>query len=101
VGDATCDCLRLHEWPYVIGPDGTRPTLDAVDTKYMAAISMTSTYLSYIIPDGDVNHYVSLLTDDGDHYEDTVTVAYDFGSIYLRTWEALQEKWPPAPASAP
>jgi hypothetical protein len=90
-----CDCLSLHEWPYTIGhgPEST-PVLDDLDTKYKAAISMTSTYLSYVLPEPDVNHQVSLLSeDDGDHYEDTVTPAYDFGSIYQRTWRRLQERW--------
>jgi transposase InsO family protein len=62
--------------------------------QHKAAISMTSTYLSYVLPEPDVNHQVSLLSDDdGDHYEDTVTPAYDFGSIYQRTWRRLQERW--------
>ena len=36
---------------------------------------MTDDYLSYIIPEPDFNTEVSLLTDDGDHYEDTVSPA--------------------------
>lgn len=93
VGD--CDCLSLHAWPYVLSDDepALHPVLDDVDTKYKAAISMTSTYLSYILPEPSVNHAVSLLTEDGDHYEDTVTPAYDFGTLYLRTWNRLNERW--------
>ncbi|MCB9682132.1 MAG: hypothetical protein H6733_11765 [Alphaproteobacteria bacterium] len=93
VGD--CDCLSLHAWPYVLSDDdpALHPVLDDLDTPYKAAISMTSTYLSYILPEPSVNHAVSLLTDDGDHYEDTVTPAWDFGTLYLQTWNRLVDRW--------
>ena len=35
--------------------------------------SVLGDYLSYILPEPDFNHSVSLFTDDGDHYEDTVS----------------------------
>ena len=55
---------------------------------------MTSTYLSYIIPAGDVNRAVSLLGDrDGDHYEDTVTPAYDFATAWLAAQDRLDARW--------
>ena len=93
VGD--CDCLTLHAWPYTVSLDpSTQPTLASVDTKYKAAMSMTSTYLSYILPESSVNHQVSLLSSrDGDHYEDTVTVAWDFGTVYQATWARLNARW--------
>ena len=40
---------------------------------------MTSDYLSYPVPEPDFNR-VSLLTDDGDHYEDTVSPAHGFAT---------------------
>ena len=93
VGD--CDCLSIHRWPYVLSPDPThRPVLESLDTPYKAVFSMTSTYLSYIVPEGDVNRRVSLLEDrDGDHYEDTVTPAYDFATIWLDTQRRIDARW--------
>lgn len=90
-----CDCLSLQAWPYVISSRADqRPVMDAVQTPYKAAMSMTSTYLSYILPEPSVNHQVSLLgSRDGDHYEDTVTVAWDFGTVYLDTWARLNARW--------
>ncbi|MCB9663446.1 MAG: hypothetical protein H6732_05020 [Alphaproteobacteria bacterium] len=89
-----CDCLAIHAWPYTIAEDPTYgPVLADLDTKYRAAMSMTSTYLSYVVPKTDTNRAVWLLTDDGDHYEDTVTPAWDFGEIYLKTWKELQADW--------
>jgi hypothetical protein len=94
-----CDCLRMHAVPYVIADDpALGPVLSPLTTKYRAAISMTSTYLSYIIPEGDVNRAVDLLADrDGDHYEDTVTPAYDFGTLYLEAAWRLHARWDEAP----
>jgi hypothetical protein len=93
VGD--CDCLAVHAWPYVLSPDAThRPVLEDLDTPYRAVFSMTSTYLSYIVPEGDVNRRVSLLEDnDGDHYEDTVTPAYDFATIWLDAQRRIDARW--------
>ncbi len=92
VGD--CDCLSVQAWPYTVGDDPLdRPVLTDLDDEFKAAMSMTSTYLSYILPATTTNTAVSLLTDDGDHYEDTVTPAHDFGRIYLRTWRRLNDRW--------
>lgn len=93
--EGDCDCLRIHRWPYVLADDPTlEPALAAVDTPYKAAMSNTGTYLSYIVPEPDVNPRLSLLSDqDGDHYEDTVTPAYDFGTAYLEAVRRLHGRW--------
>jgi len=93
VGD--CDCLAIHDWPYVISEDTTRrPLLDALDTPHKIAVSMTSTYLSYILPASDVNRSVSLLNEqDGDHYEDTVTPAWDFAEILFAAQSRIDARW--------
>jgi hypothetical protein len=90
-----CDCLAIHDWPYTISPvAGRAPVLSTLDTKYRAAISMTSTYLSYILPQADVNRAVSLLDDNvGDHYEDTVTPAWDFAEVYLDAQAKIDARW--------
>lgn len=90
-----CNCLKIHAWPYRISDDAShRPVLDGIDTEFKAAMSMTSTYLSYIVPEPSVNTTVSLFSDDvGDHYEDTVTPAFDFGTVYLETYGRIADRW--------
>jgi hypothetical protein len=90
-----CDCLAIHAWPYTISPDPShRPVLESLGTRYKAAVSMTSTYLSYIVPEPSTHHTITLLSDrDGDHYEDTVTPAWDFGTLYLEKVAELEEAW--------
>jgi len=83
-----CECLRVHAVPYRISDvQGARPVLEDVDTPYKTAMSMAHTYLSYIVPEPDAHKTVSLLSDsNGDHYEDTVSPAWDFGDAYLDAW---------------
>lgn len=90
-----CDCLAVHAWPYTISPVAAhRPVLEGLGTRYRAAVSMTGTYLSYIVPEPSTNHTVSLLSDrDGDHYEDSVTPGWDFGTLYLQAAAELNEAW--------
>ncbi len=89
-----CDCLKYHVVPYVISPNpGDAPLLDAWDTEYTAIIGMADTYLSYILPEPDFNHQVSLFSDDGDHYEDTVSPSEFFGSKLLEAQGKIDERW--------
>lgn len=88
-----CPCLKLHASPYRISDvDGARPILEDLDAPYKTAMSMAHTYLSYIVPEPDAHRTVSLLSDnDGDHYEDTVTPAWDFGDAFLDAWRRASE----------
>ena len=97
VSAGDCDCLQAHAWPYRLADDPSlKPILSHMGTKYVAAISMTDNYLSYIIPEPDVNSGVSLLSDrDGDHYEDTVTPGSAFGTRVLRAHQAIADRWDP------
>lgn len=89
-----CDCLSMHTWPYRLSDDpGHAPLLEHLDTKHRAMLGMTDTYFGYIIPEPDFNRYVSLFTNDGDHYEDTVSGASVFGDRVLRAHEALDARW--------
>jgi len=86
VGD--CNCLKVHAWPYRINPDpAVPPLLDLLDTDYRAVLGMTNDYLSYIIPE------VSLLTDDGDHYEDTVSPAHNFATRIQEGQLRIDDRW--------
>ena len=87
-----CDCLSIHAWPYAISATDRPPLLDHLDTEYRAIIGMADSYFSYIIPEPDFNTAASLFTDDGDHYEDTVSAARVFGDRVLEAHEALAER---------
>lgn len=85
-----CDCLAVHAWPYRIADDPSlAPMLEGLDTELRAAWSMTDSYLSYVVPEPDFNRWVSLLTDDGDHYEDTVSPSAVFGTRVLEAQQRL------------
>ncbi len=93
-----CDCLAIHAWPYVLSDDPTMPPLmdlmDPTQTPYMAAISMVDNYMSYIIPEPDFNTAVNLLGDrDGDHYEDTVSPARNFGTRLQDAQRDIAARW--------
>lgn len=92
VGD--CDCLRMHASPYALSFDAAQqPMFAAVDSPYKAAFSMADNYMSYIVPEPDFNRHVSLLTDDGDHYEDTVSPAHNFGTKVLEGQARIAARW--------
>ncbi len=92
IGD--CDCKSLHAWPYTLSPDPDQaPLLDALDTEYRTVIGMADSYFSYIIPEPDFNTRVSLLTDDGDHYEDTVSPAHDFATRIQQAQGRISDRW--------
>ncbi len=92
IGD--CDCLAVHAWPYRISyDDSVPPLLDLVDQPHKAVIGMADNYLSYIIPEPDFNKDVSLLSDDGDHYEDTVSPAYVFATELQKAQLRIADRW--------
>ncbi len=88
-----CDCLAVHAWPYELAPTPTAPLLDAVDTEYKAVLGMLGDYLSYIVPEPDFNHAVSLFTDDGDHYEDTVSPSSVFATRVQEAQARIDARW--------
>jgi hypothetical protein len=97
-----CDCRQIHVWPYVLSSDpAQRPLLEAwddtPDVRYRAAISMADDYLSYIIPEPDFNTAVSLLEEDGDHYEDTVSPAQAFATRVQQAQARIDARWSSGP----
>lgn len=66
-----CPCLSHHVSPYEISYDGVPPIQELLPGTYRAAVGIGNGYCGYIVPEPDFNHYVSALTDDGDHYEET------------------------------
>lgn len=88
-----CDCLAVHAWSYDLAPTAKQPMLAALDTEYTAVLGMLGDYLSYIIPEPDFNHGVSLFTADGDHYEDTVSPSSVFATRILEAQERIDQRW--------
>jgi hypothetical protein len=92
-----CDCTHVHAWPYVLSHEASqKPLLDAWDpaaARYRAVLGMTDNYLSYIVPEPDFNTAVSLLTDDGDHYEDTVSPTHVFATRVQEAQARIDARW--------
>jgi hypothetical protein len=89
-----CDCLKVHAWPYELNPDpAVPPMLDLLDTEYRAVLGMTGDYVSYIIPEPDFNTRASMLTDDGDHYEETVSPAHNFATRIQEGQLRIDDRW--------
>jgi hypothetical protein len=92
----TCDCTRIHTWPYRISDnDALPPLLDYwQDKPFRAIIGAGDTYLSYIVPQPDYNQAVVFPGDgDGDHYEDTVSPSSFFGERLLEAHATIDERW--------
>ncbi len=89
VGD--CDCLHYHAEPYVHATDGTPIIREMLPGTYRAPIGITNGYCGYLVPDPDFNTYVSQLTDDGDHYEETNSCSPSFTPLLLEAWVLLTE----------
>jgi hypothetical protein len=89
-----CDCLRYHAVPYRLSDADFQPMNTLLDSEYRAVIGMANDYLSYIIPEPDFNRDVSLFSgEDGDHYEDTVSPASNFGTRLLEAQDRIDARW--------
>ncbi|MCB9778576.1 MAG: neutral/alkaline non-lysosomal ceramidase N-terminal domain-containing protein [Alphaproteobacteria bacterium] len=89
-----CDCTRMHASPYRLSYDETQaPLLDAFDLPHEAVVGMADNYLSYIVPEPDFNKEVSLLSDDGDHYEDTVSPTWVFATELQKAQGRIDDRW--------
>jgi len=89
-----CDCRQVHAWPYTLDDDpSVPPLLDHVDTEYQAIVGIADSYFGYIIPEPDFNREVSLFTEDGDHYEDTVSAAHQFATRIQEAQARIDERW--------
>ncbi len=85
-----CDCLQNHVAPYVARADGG-PTIEALlPGTFKAPIGIANGYCGYIVPDADFNTYVSVLTDNGDHYEETNSCSRSLAPLLFEAFEALQ-----------
>lgn len=76
-----CDCLKNHATPYVLSDTGTGALVDLVPGTWKLPIGLANAYCGYIVPGPDFNTKVSVLTDDGDHYEETNSCSKDFAPL--------------------
>lgn len=92
-----CRCVTLHTTPYRLSDrPGDTPLLSRFgpEVTYRAAMSSTSTYISYIIPQPDFHTDVNqLFGDQGDHYEETVSPAFDFAERLFDAQARIDERW--------
>ena len=84
-----CNCLYMHDVPYLASPNPAElpPLINLLpeDATYRLATSATGNYMSYIIPENDFNTQVSLLSGpDGDHFEDTVSASSTAATALVR-----------------
>jgi hypothetical protein len=87
-----CDCLHDHVAPYTIGTDPDQKTIaEMLPGTWKAPIGIANAYCGYIVPGPDFNTYVSVLTEDGDHYEETNSCGKDTAPLLLQAFGALEE----------
>lgn len=84
-----CDCLHHHATPYRISDAGAGTIESLMPGTYKVPIGIANAYCGYIVPQPDFNTYVSVLTEDGDHYEETNSCSKDFATLIQDTWLAL------------
>ena len=87
VGD--CDCLHYHAEPYTISDAGAPPLDQILPGTYRAAVGITNGYCGYIVPFPDFNTWVSQLTEDGDHYEETNSCTPQFAPLVQEAYLSL------------
>ncbi len=89
--DGTCDCLNHHEEPYRTSDAHPKTIAEMLPGTYKAPLGITNSYCGYIVPTPDFSTYVSVLTDDGDHYEETNSCSQSFGDLVLGGFADLAE----------
>ncbi len=90
VGD--CDCLHHHATPYRISDAGAATIESMIPGTYKVPMGITNAYCGYIVPAPDFNTHVSILTEDGDHYEETNSCSKDFAPIIQDAWTQLESQ---------
>lgn len=87
-----CDCLQHHAAPYRITDEAGLDTIEAMlPGTFKAPIGVANAYCGYIVPQPDYNTSVSVLTDDGDHYEETNSCSESFAPLVLAAFASLRE----------
>jgi len=87
VGD--CNCLQYHTVPYRISDTSPTPIVELLPGTFRQPVGIANAYCGYIVPTPDFNTAVSVLTDDGDHYEETNSCSSSFGDLILDAYVKL------------
>lgn len=87
VGD--CDCLHHHATPYRISDQGSGSIESLIPGTYKVPLGITNAYCGYIVPGPDFSTFVSIFTEDGDHYEETNSCSKDFAPLLEDAWLQL------------
>ena len=89
--DGVCDCLHSHVAPYRISDNYDTPIVDLLPGTYKAPLGITNAYCGYIVPNPDFNTYATVLTEDGDHYEETNSCTSSFGELVLGAFTEMAQ----------
>ncbi len=81
--DGVCDCTQHHATPYTVGPADEAPIADLLPGRFKAPVGIVNGYCGYVVPDPDFSTYVSVVTDNGDHYEETNSCSRSFATLVL------------------
>jgi hypothetical protein len=87
-----CNCLKMHDVPYAISLDpAMKPLRELMKGSFRLIIGNGNDHFGYIVPMNDFNKAVSGLTEDGDHYEETVSLSWQMAGIVQKAAMALLE----------
>ena len=89
--DGVCVCTQHHATPYTVGPSGERPIAELLPGRFKATVGIVNGYCGYVVPDPDFSTYVSVLTDNGDHYEETNACTRSFAGMVLGAYQDMAE----------
>jgi hypothetical protein len=84
-----CDCVQHHAVPYVPREDGGAAIADLLPGTFKAPIGIANGYCGYVVPDPDFSTYVSVFTENGDHYEETNSCSRSLAPILFEAFEIL------------
>ena len=88
VGD--CDCLSYHTAPYRLSDDPEIGSLSSMlPGTYKVPVGIANGYCGYIVPGPDFNTYVSALTEQGDHYEETNSCTPEFAPLIQEAYRGM------------
>jgi hypothetical protein len=77
--------------PYRQSDTVPTPIADLLPGTYKAPLGITNAYCGYIVPEPDFSTYATVLTSDGDHYEETNSCSSSFGELVLAAFLEMSE----------
>lgn len=88
--EGDCDCMSMHDVPYRIDASETVPVADKLAGTYKFLIGNGGDHLGYILPETDFHRASTQLGgNNGDHYEETVSLSFQMATLWRQTVETL------------